>query len=83
MLSVEEANQYLTDNESRKPQITAYASSLGIYGGLEYSWWWLRSPGYYDTFAVFVDENGNINEYGDGGSWFAKAIRPALWLNLP
>lgn len=83
LLSTEEVNQYFSDAESRRAQNTAYAISREVYGSDGYGWWWLRSPGYYDSFAAFVDENGNINEYGDGVKFGRKAIRPALWLNLP
>lgn len=46
------------------------------------SWWWLRSPGNYNSGAVMVSPRGNVHVAGynelRGGAW----IRPALWLDL-
>lgn len=81
LLSIEEAERYFAEADSRKAQNTAFAISRYVYGSDDYGWWWLRSPGCFESFAVFVDENGHINEYGDG--YWGKAIRPVLWISLP
>lgn len=44
--------------------------------------WWLRSPGVYENFAAYVNDDGSIHRYGsdvDGGN---LPVRPALWFNL-
>ena len=46
------------------------------------SWWWLRSPGDYNSGAAIVSPGGRVHVAGynilRGGAW----VRPALWLDL-
>ena len=46
------------------------------------SWWWLRSPGDYDSGAALVSPGGRVHVAGydllRAGAW----VRPALWLDL-
>ncbi len=94
LLSYAEANRYLgvstEDRERPGTQVepSAYALSRGISVWDEYrtesgaapGWWWLRSPGYTQDHAAYVNFDGApyynyvSNEYG--------LDRPALWLNL-
>ena len=49
------------------------------------SWWWLRSPGYYDDYgydAAYVNIHGIVYEYGHRVYKQPGAIRPAFNLNL-
>jgi hypothetical protein len=46
------------------------------------SWWWLRSPGIYGSFAADVDPDGNVLLNGGIVSASSGGVRPALWLNL-
>jgi len=45
-------------------------------------WWWLRSPGDFDTYAAYVGHDGDVDVYGSGVDYDGRAARPALWLNL-
>lgn len=47
-----------------------------------YSWWWLRSPGYIQSFAAYVDSDENIVEHGSYVDRVDFAFRPALKLEL-
>lgn len=42
------------------------------------SWWWLRSPGNYSDYAVFVDCDGSVYNYGCFVDDSRDAVRPAL-----
>ena len=46
------------------------------------SWWWLRSPGYFDDSAVFVRSRGTVELVGCNVAHDNPGVRPALWLNL-
>lgn len=42
------------------------------------NWWWLRSQGYYKSFAAYVYPDGDLNEYGCPIYFTSGHIRPAL-----
>ena len=46
------------------------------------SWWWLRSPGYYQDYAAGVDNDGYVYLSGNNVNYETGGVRPALWLNL-
>lgn len=67
---------------------TAYARSQGAYVNSNYktadgegtAYWWLRSPGHAQHYAVYVRTDGslfncNVNDYD-------LSVRPAFWLDL-
>lgn len=54
----------------------------GMYGAGENDWWWLRSPGFYNSMAAFVELDGSPNTDGDLVNDNRKAVRPAFNLNL-
>ncbi|MDR2533016.1 MAG: DUF6273 domain-containing protein [Oscillospiraceae bacterium] len=81
LLSIDEANNYFTDNASR----------IALNANGEASWWWLRSPGDSCNYAAIVYGVGNVYEGGEGGGvrvgggnvyYNHGGVRPALWLNL-
>lgn len=91
LLSITEANQYFTSDEARKCAPTDYAIAQGAYtsyeaGGRATCCWWLRSPGYYQTYAAYANSGGDVGEssIGSGGSVDTGdiAVRPALWITL-
>ena len=73
LLSIEEAEEYFTDEDSR---IAEY------FGDTEGSWWWLRSPGSRSYSAAYVGSDGSVNYGGDFVDNTRGAVRPALWVNL-
>jgi len=44
-------------------------------------WWWLRSPGFTQSFATYVYYGGDVNLYG-GDVDLEGGVRPALWLKI-
>lgn len=94
LLSYAEANRYLgvthDDSNNLKSRVasTAYALAQGAYtsgsnrtvDGAATRFWWLRSPGPYQTYAAGVNTGGSLNlNYVDDDD---DVVRPAFWLNL-
>lgn len=89
LLSTNEVNRYFGSNEARKCIPTAYAIANGVYtsnsktkGGAATCWWWLRSPGYIQSYAAVVGDDGSVLYYGNGVNCDDDGVRPALWINL-
>ena len=94
VLSIEEVTTYFDPDAfafdpARRTQPTEYAKAMGAdaypregeyYGNSE---WWLRTPGFDDDFATFIQFNGMFNENGisvNVGNMFS--VRPALWVSI-
>ncbi len=90
LLSINEVEKYFNSDEARKCAPTAYAKAQGAYTSDSYKtasgaatcWWWLRSPGDYQSYAALVRSGGSVNYYGLSVSAGSDAVRPALWINL-
>ncbi|MBO5224224.1 MAG: toll/interleukin-1 receptor domain-containing protein [Clostridia bacterium] len=86
LLSILEANKYLSSNTERQCKPTSYAKKNGAYVNKDNgnSSWWLRSPGYNQYFAAGVSVGGVVRHRGkDNYVYFAdSAVRPALWVEL-
>ena len=95
LLSIAEATNTaygFTDNydntDTREATNTAYVASGGktgtslMSGAGKIDLWWLRSPGYSQSSAAFVNSIGNVISYGGGVYNFAVAVRPAFKINL-
>ena len=94
LLSYNEANKYLgvTQNDSSNVAArvapTEYAkaqdawtrSSYTTADGKAAGYWWLRSPGYHQNSAAYVDIDGSLNF--DFVPYDNDCVRPAFWLNL-
>lgn len=84
LLSVNEANEYVTDRTIMQCEPTKYA----VYGQVETDEvngcckWWLRSPGLNPADATAVGALGYI--YGQGNYVFFDfyGVRPAMWIDL-
>ena len=85
LLSITEANKYFSSDSARKCKPTDYAVANGafvnVYNG-NYCLWWLRSPGYNQDSAPYVDYDGDVNRHGDDVNSALYAVRPALWIDL-
>ncbi len=44
-------------------------------------WWWIRDPGYLDTFASIVKTNGAVYTRGESVINELGGVRPAMWVN--
>ena len=77
-----------TDNVKSRVTPTAYAIAEGVMTSprekstdkTNAGWWWLRSPGFNQSFAARVDTDGSLNNNNvNNGS---GSVRPALWANI-
>ena len=82
LLSFHEAfDLYFSGDEERICPATDYAVTRSTYsaGSDGAGWWWLRSPGYYQSNAAVAGSDGTLrsveNKRVGGG------IRPALWVD--
>ena len=91
LLSITEAKQYFTSKEARKCAPTDYAIAQGAHTRSDYKvgdratcWWWLRSPGTDEVYAVAagISIDGHVYDYGHSVNDDGNAVRPALWINL-
>lgn len=82
LLSISEANECFSSDDARKCKCTAYAEANGAYVYNNYCWWWLRSPGYDQTYAANVYDYGYVDVDGNDVDDDYNAVRPALWINL-
>lgn len=90
LLSINEVEKYFNSDEARKCAPTAYAKAQGAYTSDSYKtasgaatcWWWLRSPGYFQTDAASVYSYGSVYYFGSSVDYDTGAVRPALWINL-
>ena len=96
LLSINEANEYFASKEARMCVPTAYAIANGAWTNDNYKvdgaaacFWWLRSPGCYQSCAAHVLTNGSVYTHG-GALYFNRdlidfdnyCVRPAMWINL-
>ena len=44
------------------------------------NWWWLRAPGFIDTYASLVKTNGAMYSRGESVINELGGVRPALWI---
>ena len=87
LLSIEEAEQYQKE-ETLQPflacEATVYAQQQGIWTDTasDYCWYWLRSPGRFDSYAAGVGYTGMIESYGTSVDQEAYGVRPVLRVRL-
>lgn len=83
-LSIEEANQYFSDNANRIATNTAYAARRGdgVSPAGEADWYYLRSPGCVASYAAHVTKRGVVDEVGHSLSSYTTGARPAFNMNL-
>ena len=88
LLSIDEANEYFDSYEERICNATEYAEAQGVYTweydstNMRSCWWWLRSPGFSQSFAACVDFDGIVNYDGGSVNGVDVAVRPAIWISL-
>lgn len=88
LLSIDEANKYFSSNEARKCIPTSYAEEDEHWTmDDDYTkddkfciWWWTRSPGYYQSAAVFIYNDGGI-VYNGFPVYADIFVRPAMWIS--
>ena len=82
LLSIQEAKRYSAIYDAlcdATPYVKAQNNVISNKGNAQ---WWLRSTGYYQNSAAFVNLKGTINETGYLVNGKVIAIRPALWVDI-
>ena len=72
-------------NFSTNTEYVAAGGKLGsgMYGAGEADWWWLRSPGFSNRMAAYMEwEDGSVITDGNPVNNRTAAVRPAFNLNL-
>lgn len=89
VLSVYEFDEFCAGEEYAAAQPTPYARRiLEKYGDSETEeqdaggWWWLRTPGSEEDFAMEVGGFGEVGAEGTPVQWSGGLVRPALQLKL-
>ena len=88
LLSTEEVSKYFSSDKERMCRPTPWVCTNKTVTGEPVSsngsccWWWLRSPGSYQSRAACVDIGGNIWASGGGVYDGGTAVRVALKINL-
>lgn len=84
LLSEEEATEYFPDDNSRiAAPVSAIKLKINIYDKQRGTCdWWLRSPGHEQYSALYVNEDGTIDDFGSVASRDGVGIRPAMWIKL-
>ncbi len=79
LLSIDEARNtaYFQDDNSRAASMTSYVDARGLNS----AYWWLRSPGRFNSYAAGVDPSGSVNSSGYD-VYFIYGVRPVFNLNL-
>lgn len=84
-LSISEVERYFPIPIDRLAIPTAYAIANNAYSNSETSagWWWLRTPGEYqsDAAGIYVD-NGEVSFYGYYADCDDNVVRPAMWISF-
>ena len=83
LLSISEAERYFANNKARQAQASEYAIKQGGYTSYSgNTWWWLRSPGSFQSNAARVSPDGSVLYGGRLVYYSSGAVRPALWIDL-
>lgn len=84
LLSITEANKYLSSYSARHCTPTEYAVAGGayVYSTNGNCGWWVRSPGYNQNYAANVYNFGSSLGYDNYVVNDNYAVRPALWIDL-
>ncbi len=83
LLSSSQAETYVTKKYFSQAEGTEYAKENGLNQNksLEFSWWWLRSPGCTADQADYVTVYGETNGTGCACMNYG-GIRPAMWVSI-
>ena len=82
LLSIEEAGQFFDIDSERQAEYTLFVKGKGAYVSKDRSLWWLRSAGFNNKYAAYVDYLGRINVDGNFVDLAFNAVRPAIWVDI-
>ena len=79
LLSYEQVENFFENGDDRECYPTDYAMWNGANASYEHHCcWWLRSPGYHQRSAMYVDYGGYLLSNGVTDDYVG--VRPALWI---
>lgn len=82
LLSLDEAQKYFPDNDSRKAKATPKCGGSGMFADENgFVWWWLRSMGSNRRYSANVDYGGDIDFYGSDQR-AVNGVRPVVLADL-
>ncbi len=82
-LSYEEVNTYMPTREERMATVTDYAFNRPIAYGENAPYYWLRSPGKYQTNGMYIwGDSGYLDYYGSDVGHNILGYRPAMWITV-
>lgn len=87
LLNINELNKYFSLYSERECETTEYADAKGCWTTTTEEYygnccWWLRSPGDFQSRAVYVNVDGHIRESGGLVDKAYVAVRPAMWIEI-
>ena len=83
LLSISEAYRYFDSDEARICKLTDYAAARYSYASSENAtWWWLRNPGNFGSYAAYVFDYGAVSEYGNLTQNTGETVRPAMRIRV-
>jgi len=84
LLSITEANKYLSSDSAKQCEPTDYAVANGasVNSANGNCWWWLRSLGINQHHVASVNHGRGVSEHGYYVLDVSIAVRPALWIDL-
>lgn len=78
LLSITEVNKYFSFDSARQCEPTDYAVANGAWESDSGNcWWWLRSPGDFQSYAADVYSVGDVDVYGERVNDSYIAVRSA------
>ncbi len=84
LLSLDEAATLLGEGARVQAEASDFAIAQGVPVNEDhYCWWWLRTAGRSNYYAVNVVSEGGINQDGDGVDDTRNGVRPAMWIMVP
>lgn len=81
LLSINEVEKYFSSNSERECIPTEYAVVSGVFvnNNQRNCWWWLRTPGHYQSKAVNISCDGSIQHVANVNT-DTYGVRPVIWL---
>ena len=68
---------------ARMARGTDFSKSSGLYVSSGYSYWWLRTLGYYQNDARYISSFGTVSSLISSVDYSRVGVRPAFRFNLP
>ena len=82
LLSPQQVESLMRNTRMRRCLLSERLRKRGVCTEVDgCGWWWVRSPGYRNGSAAYVNYDGVINYYGYRVNTKGGCVRPALWVS--